>query len=140
MKKIIHLTLIALLSACATQPDKMAASDVSPYEYKDYSCDMIQEEKARVSRRTNELYTQLKKTADNDAMQMGAGMILLWPMLFTLEGGDGPQAVEYQNLKGKYNALQEVSTKKRCNIEFNDFTKTQQASVRDPETLAPKKK
>jgi hypothetical protein len=41
------------------------------------------------------LYASLKKKADNDTAQMTVGMLLLWPTLFFLEGGDGPEASEY---------------------------------------------
>lgn len=55
----------------------------------------------RVSRRAGELQASLKQKADGDAMQMGVGMLLFWPALFFLEGGDGAQAQEYSRLKGE---------------------------------------
>ena len=45
---------------------------------------------------------------------MGVGLILFWPALFALEGGDGPDAEEYRRLKGEVDALQTVSVKKKC--------------------------
>jgi len=68
----------------------------------------------RVERRTGELQASLKETADNDAAQMAVGLIILWPTLFFLEGGDGPQAQEYARLKGERDALEKVAVQKSC--------------------------
>lgn len=70
----------------------------------------------RVNIRANNLYANLKKTADNDSMQMAVGMILFWPTLFFLEGGDGLEATEYARLKGEREALEKVAIEKKCDI------------------------
>jgi len=70
----------------------------------------------RVTRRANELYGGLKKKADNDTAQMTAGMLLLWPTLFFLEGGDGPDAAEYSRLKGERDALEQAAIQKNCSL------------------------
>jgi hypothetical protein len=70
-----------------------------------------------VSHRTTELYYQLKKESNADNWQMGLGLILFWPSLFLLEGGDGPQAAEYAQLKGTFSALQDNSVQKKCGIQ-----------------------
>ena len=49
---------------------------------------------------------------------MGLGVILLWPLLFTLEGGDGVAANEYSLMKGQYKALQTASVQKKCGFQF----------------------
>ena len=66
----------------------------------------------------NTAYMQLDKKASNDTTQATVGAVLLWPVLFFLEGGDGPQAVEYSMLRGKFDALEEVSIRKKCGIDF----------------------
>jgi hypothetical protein len=55
-----------------------------------------------------------ERTADN--WQMGVGLVLFWPSLFFLEGGDGPEAAEYSQLKGEYEALRQTSVAKQCGI------------------------
>ncbi len=64
------------------------------------------------------LHAQLKSTADADAAQMGIGLVLFWPTLLFLEGGDGPEAQEYARLKGERDAIEAVSIRKKCGIEF----------------------
>jgi hypothetical protein len=104
----------ALVTGCATDPKKISAAYVSPAQYRSWDCEQIVSESAHIERRSVELYNSLKKDADADKWQMGVGLILFWPTLFALEGGDGPEASEYSRLKGEYEALRTVSVEKRC--------------------------
>jgi hypothetical protein len=70
----------------------------------------------RLERRKAELHAQLKKKADTDSAQMAVGLLLLWPTLFFLEGGDGPDAVEYQRVKGECEAIEKMAVQKSCAI------------------------
>lgn len=107
---------IMLTTACASNPDKIDAAYVSPLKYQDYSCRQIAEEMDYVGSRTTDLYTRLKSERTKDNWQMGVGMVLFWPALFALEGGDGPEAAEYSRLKGEFEALRQTSNKKSCAI------------------------
>ena len=89
---------------------------VSRYQYRDHDCDYIALELERVSQRVGEIYAELKNDADNDAWQMRVGLILFWPALLALEGGDILHAQEYARLKGEYEALQKVAIRKQCDI------------------------
>jgi len=104
------------ITGCATAPNKIGAAYVSPLKFKNYDCDQIAIEMDQVSRRTTELYYSLKKTASNDAWQMGLGIFVLWPMLLLIEGGDGPEAQEYAQLKGEYEALRKSAVEKKCEL------------------------
>jgi len=44
--------------------------------------------------------------------------VLLWPTLFFLEGGDGPEAQEYGRLKGEKEAIESVAIHSKCGIAF----------------------
>ena len=116
MKFLIVITL-SVLAGCATAPSEIPAADVSPLQYKDYDCDDIANELSRIVKKMQNAYMQLDKKAKDDTTQAALGVIF-WPTLFFLEGGDGPQAIEYSTLKGKFNALEEVSIKKKCGIDF----------------------
>ena len=61
IKKYLSVIIAATLVGCATDPDKMATAYISPIQYKQYDCDQIAEEMARVSSRTQELHGILKK-------------------------------------------------------------------------------
>jgi len=116
MKYLSILCMGMLLAACATPPEKIAKAYVSPLQYKDYDCDQIAMETDRVSRRVQNLNTSLKKTASDDSAQMAVGMILFFPALFFLEGGDGAEAQEYARLKGESEALQTAAIQKKCMV------------------------
>ncbi len=117
MKRTVSAATVAtftLLLGCATSPDKLPTASVSSLEYRDYSCEQVAMELERVTGRANELHGTLKKKADNDTAQMAVGMLLFWPTLFFLEGGDGPEATEYSRLKGEREALEKVAVQKQC--------------------------
>jgi hypothetical protein len=69
-----------------------------------------------VGQRTNKLHHRLKSESSSDAWQMGVGLILFWPSLFFIEGGDGPDATEYAQLKGEFEALRTSSVQRKCAI------------------------
>lgn len=118
MKKAILISLIFGVNACASHPDKIGASYVSPIKYADYNCRQIASEQETVNGRTIDLYNRLKKERNADNWQMGIGLIVLWPTLFFLEGGDGVEASEYSRLKGEYEALRQANVQKSCDINF----------------------
>ena len=117
MKQLVTIALVATICACASNPDKIDATYVSPLKYKDYDCEQIGQEMEYVSQRTNKLYQELKAKRTADNWQMGIGLIIFWPTLFLLEGGDGPEAVEYAQLKGDFEALRSSSVQRKCGLE-----------------------
>lgn len=124
MNKFIIIAAVTL-TACATQPEKIPTAYVSPLQYMNYDCDQLSMEAERVSARTIELYRSLKDTADTDEVQMGVGLILLWPTLFWLEGGDDVRATEYSRLKGERDAVEKMSIQKKCGIQFQPIAPSQ---------------
>lgn len=118
IKNLIVISIIGLVAftGCASKPEEIQTAYVSPIKYKDYTCKQIGMELTYVSSETNNLYNVLKKKADDDAMQMGVGLILLWPTLFFLEGGDGPEATQFATLKGEDKALRKTMISKSCQI------------------------
>ncbi len=117
-KTLVSVFALAMINGCASQPDELQRAYVSPTQFGSFNCSQLGGELERVSGRKVELYGQLKKTADDDAAQMGVGLILLWPTLFFLEGGDGPQAAEYSRLLGEHDAIEKTMIRKDCNAEL----------------------
>ena len=119
MKNLLPILVITtiLVTGCATSPDNLPTTYISPLKYKKYDCEQLTEEIDNVSHRVATLYTSLDNKADNDTAQ-AAGAILLWPTLFFLEGGDGVEATEYSNLKGEYEAIRVAMLRKKCSTEF----------------------
>tara|TARA_E500000178_G_scaffold346802_1_gene399013 strand:- start:62 stop:493 length:432 start_codon:yes stop_codon:yes gene_type:complete len=111
-------TFPLILGACATNPDKIAAAYVSPFKYRAYNCDQLAEEMDYIGQRTLQLDQRPKADRDADNWQMGVELVLVWPALFALEGGEGPEATEYAQLKGEYEALRQTTVRKECSLEF----------------------
>lgn len=114
-KTIVVITSIAaLLGGCASSPEKISATYVSPLQYGNYDCDQIREEMIRVSSQVQTVAGQQKKTADNDKLAMGVGLVLFWPALFFLAGSDKKE--ELGRLKGEYDALNQSAIQKKCSV------------------------
>ncbi len=123
------------LVGCATPPEEMHAAYVSPTQFNGLNCAQLSEELERVSGREIELHAQLKTLADDDATQMGVGLILLWPTLFFLEGGDGVQAAEYSRLKGEGDAVEKMMIRNQCSNELMAPVKQREARRNIPNRL-----
>ena len=116
MKKMITAVACAsLLSACASSPDKISASYVSPIQYSNYDCDQIRAELVRVSSKVREVAGAQKKQSTNDAIAMGVGLVLFWPALFFLSGGNDRKE-ELSRLKGEYDALEQAAIQRNCPV------------------------
>ncbi|OBU38824.1 hypothetical protein [Photobacterium damselae] len=116
--KIITLLAASLLTACASAPEDISASYVSPQKYDNYDCTQISAEMDNVSRRAQSLYNSLDSKATGDVVQSTVGILLFFPTLFFLEGGDGPEATEYAQLQGEKVALEKASVAKKCSLSF----------------------
>ena len=112
------LSAAVLVTGCASNPDSINATFVSPLKYANYDCNQIAQEMGYLEQRTNVLYQNLQRKRTNDNWAMGVGMVLFWPALFALDGGDGPEATEYAQVKGEYEALRQNSVEKSCNINM----------------------
>ena len=118
MRTAVLLACTTLAFAgCASSPTDIDAAYVSPLKYKGHDCDQLALEMDYIGQRTTKLYNHLKSERTKDNWQMGVGLILFWPTLFLLEGGDGPQAAEYAQLKGEFEAARQTSVTKRCEID-----------------------
>ena len=113
LSQFISITIIlGLFAGCATSPSKIQATYISPVQYSHLDCDQVRQEITRVNARISEVSGAQQKHANNDAVAMGVGLVLFWPALFFLAGGDRKE--ELARLKGEYEALQTVAIEKRC--------------------------
>ena len=142
IRPFILVFLSVIIAGCASNPDKISTAYVSPLKYKDYDCDQIALEMDNISHRTTELYQHLKKERTADDWKMGVGLVLFWPALLFLNGGDGPEATEYSQLKGEYEAVRENSVSKKCGIESKspeEIIKENDESAKKPKEVLTKK-
>jgi hypothetical protein len=103
--------------ACASYSEKVAATSVSPIIYENLTCRQIAEEASRVSRRAAEVAGVQDSQATKDSVVTGVAIVVFWPAAFFV-GGDRGNAAELARLKGEADALEQVSIKKSCGIQF----------------------
>jgi hypothetical protein len=115
VKKYVLLSLLAItVTACASRPEDIKASYVSPLQYQDFSCRQIGKEVARVGRKLSEVSGIQDDTASDDSVAMGVGLVLFWPALFFIDSDD--QKEEVARLKGEFDALEQVAIEKDCDV------------------------
>ncbi|WP_043539487.1 hypothetical protein [Salinarimonas rosea] len=117
MRIPIAIMVAAALAGCASRANDVTAAYVSPLTYESYTCDQLREEAARVSSRAVAATGAQNQRASNDAVATGVSLVLFWPAAFLVRG-DGAQAAELARLKGEMDAIEQVSTRKQCGIEF----------------------
>lgn len=115
MKPYVAAFAALSLAACASSPDRISASYVSPMQYSGHDCDQVRMEMLRISSKVREVAGAQRQQANNDAVAMGVGLVLFWPALFFLAGGNDRKD-ELANLKGHYDALTEVAIQKKCPV------------------------
>ena len=131
MKKNFNIFLITicsgifiiLASGCASSSKEIGKAYVSPHRYKDYSCDELIDEGRHISQKVESLAQSLDTESTKDVAQTASAFILApftaglsLGILGALEGGDGPEAVEYAQLKGEYEAIYEMAKRKKCRL------------------------
>ena len=107
------LIAAALLAGCATSPDRIESSYVSPQRYASLDCQELAAERVAVQQRHDELRKRLERQRKNDNTKMGAGLLIFWPTLFFISG-DGPEASEYADIQGQLDALDISMANKSC--------------------------
>lgn len=115
---IAALSAAALVSGCATLPENIEASYVSPVLYENLSCDQLAGEATRVSSAAVAATGAQKKQATSDAVAMGVGLIVFWPALFFI-GGNKAKSSEVARLKGEMQAIEQANLRNDCGLIFH---------------------
>jgi hypothetical protein len=113
----IAIALMIFLMGCASKSENIEPTYLSPQLYGDLSCSQLEAEAQRVSRRAQAAAGQQDKNRKNDIIKTTVGVVVFWPILFA-NSGDGPVAAELANLKGQMKAIETMSKKKNCGIQF----------------------
>jgi hypothetical protein len=128
---IAAVAAACVVGACAKGSNEISASYVSPYQYDSYTCPQLADEGQRVSRRAGEVAGVQDQKATGDAVATTVGVIVFWPALFFLKGND-QQTAELARLRGELEAIEQVSIRKKCAIQFQRPSSPPQASATPP--------
>jgi hypothetical protein len=103
----------------------------SPLIYQIHSCDQLRSEYDTASQRAIQLGAQVDKASADDNVITGVTLLLFWPAVFAL-GGEEAQEVEYGQLKGRIDAIQQAAIAKSCSlpvIQQPELVKKVQAQI-----------
>jgi hypothetical protein len=102
---------------CAKRSEDVGAAYVSPVNYKQFNCRQLAEEAVLVSERATKLRGVQGSKRPKDIVATTGDVVVFWPTTF-LVNADDAQAAEYARLKGEFDAILQISVKKRCPIRF----------------------
>ncbi|WP_245431054.1 hypothetical protein [Rhodoplanes roseus] len=111
------LVLAVVLAGCATKSEDVAPSYVSPYQFEALTCSQVAEESQRIAQRANELAGVQDSKRTKDTVATTVAVVVFWPAAF-LVSGDDRNTAELARLRGEMQALEQVSIRKRCGIQF----------------------
>ena len=118
MWKVVSVGFAALsMGGCASSSDKITATYVSPIQYESYNCRQLGEEAQRLSRRASEVAGAQDSQASKDTVATAVAVVIFWPAAFMV-GGDRNTAAELGRMKGELEAIEQVSIRKNCRIQF----------------------
>ncbi len=109
----IFLSLIG----CTSHPDNHSGIYISPYKYKDYSCEQVAVDILGISKKIGSAYKAAEVERQQDQALTTLGMTIFFPALFFLDG-DELDLERYGYLKGEMEALLIAGEQKGCNIEI----------------------
>lgn len=116
-RTVLAVSAIATLAGCASKPSDIAPSYVSSYTYEGMPCNRLAREAEAVSSRAAVATGAQEKKRSQDGAATAVAVVLFWPAAFMIKG-DGAQAAEVARLKGEMQAIQDVSRRKGCKIQF----------------------
>lgn len=109
MKILICITLAAMaLTACAKQPENIAAVEVGANEFRGLSCKQLSETRLVTAQNLENLSASQKSAASGDAV----GVFLLGLPVSSMSGND--KETQIAVTKGRLQALDREMTRKNC--------------------------
>jgi hypothetical protein len=86
-------------------------------QYDSFNCRQLAEEAQRISARAAQAAGAQDSQATKDTVATTAAIIIFWPAAFFVQG-DKQNAAELARLKGEMEAIEQVSIRKQCGIQF----------------------
>lgn len=114
MKILLPIALAAstVLSACATAPEAVSASYVSPAQFNGMSCRQLNAEAQRINAALATATGKQAQAASSDAAMTAVSLILFWPAAFFIKGDDN--APELARIKGEAQAITAAAQSRGC--------------------------
>ncbi len=105
--------MVSLLAGCASRSVEVAPRPTDPEAYVTWDCERLHHEIDAVQFRAVDVAYAVDARAGNNLIALGLGVTVFWPALLAMRP-DGPESEELAELKGRYEALNVVSTRRTC--------------------------
>ena len=103
-----------LITNCAPRPENIEPYYLPASVYHGYSCNKLEEEHARITRKVRTLYKKQNQHVYKDVAVVGASVLLFNPTIFLLIGEDERDELSF--LKGEYEAMEAYAKENECPI------------------------
>lgn len=120
------VAVVASLGGCASSPESVSSSYVSPLQYQSYDCDQVAQEMHRITHKVQEVTGVQSSKASGDAVAVTASL-LFWPALLFLAAGEDKSA-ELARLKGEAEALEQAAVQKKCTALLEQIERERKAA------------
>ena len=119
MKPLLITAAVLAVAACAPKPENVKSTYVPASTYQSLTCNQIAAEAINVSNRVHDASGVERRHRGQDQAITAAGLVVFWPALFVTHGHNASSATDLAQLKGDIEALEAVSTQKKCGITFS---------------------
>ena len=113
--RIATALIVISLSACATNPDKVASAYVPVSEYAGYTCTELRQEQASNDHEVQELYASMKSKNRTSVTAGVVAVLVFWPALFFMKSKDAEADSTYSELQGRKTAI-DKAIQSNCGI------------------------
>ena len=110
---VLATSVVSLLAGCALRSVEVAPRPTDPAAYVTWDCERLHDEIDAVQFRAVDVAYAVDARAGNNLIALGLGVTVFWPALLAMRP-DGRESEELAELKGRYEALNVVSTRRSC--------------------------
>lgn len=124
-RSCLAIGALALVVGCASRAVDVKPAPADPAAYAGWACDRLAEQIDAVQQRAADVAYAVDTRAGHNMIALGIGVTVFWPALLAMRP-DGAEAAELAALKGRFEAMQTVASRHRC-----DASLTASAAERD---------
>jgi hypothetical protein len=110
----IAVSFVTGTSGCATKGANVTSSYVAQGTYDKATCATLARDIIDAQQHASALSGQLDSAADKDAAVVAVTLLLFWPAIFFVSGGDKEKQAELASVKGQFEAMNKVYKSKGC--------------------------
>jgi hypothetical protein len=113
VNRVVVAAAVAVIAGCANRAVEALPQHEDAALFADRDCEQLFEESDRVQLRAADVAYAVDARVGNNLVALSLGATVFWPALLAIRG-DGPEAHELAQLKGRHEALQRAAHRRGC--------------------------